>query len=159
MNRVALLVVAIQGLVLFGGANAPGLRAGATAKVSIGARSVQARVEVAMTASRGPLGESEYWGTGAGGGRLVRGVGVWINTIRVWMPRSAYADLSNVDSVRIAVVDEALAIDLVGGNGGDHYTCHYVVMGGQLRSRHVGSRSFDAFEETKYVWPSPDEDD
>ena len=156
MISSSLLARMVAVSLLLGVPLAPGLRSGASARVVLAGRHSIARITVLMVARRGPFEEAEYWGTSRAGGRVVRGVDVRVDSLRILMPRSAYADLANVDSVKVMAVRESLIVTLLGGGDGNGYSCRYVVVGGRLRSRHVEAHSSDASEETRYVWPPPE---
>lgn len=130
-----------------------GLRVDARDSVKLADRSTEVPVSVQMRPAQAGVRQDDYWGTGPSGGRLVTRLSLVVARERVFIPRSAYADLANVNTVSIASYQDTIAVNMVGGSGGLLYYVKYLFSSGRLRLRNVTSPSHPTEEVTFYTWP------
>jgi hypothetical protein len=77
---------------------------------------------------------------------------IWYNGAEISEPMSCYADLANIDSLKITPIKGGMVINIQGGDASTGYDAQIVVKGDKVAQRSVHSGEFrdEDWEKTQY---------
>ena len=98
------------------------------------------------------------WGAEGGATTVVHEITVTRQNLRVFVPRSAFADLANPQEAELSIVDSHKEVIVRGGDEGSGYECRIVLVADQVIRRIISSRTFpeNYKEVTEYTNRAPD---
>jgi hypothetical protein len=95
-----------------------------------------------------------HWGLGGRIERsIVHDISVTYRGEKVWIWRSAFADLANVNTMRLEAKGVDAVLHLTGGDAHESYKCRLEIKNGELVKRHVEHGEFPEYfyEDTVYT--------
>lgn len=96
-----------------------------------------------------------YWGSDGRDGKtslLVKSINIRRGKTKIYVPASAWTDLTNVNIARLSVSRRTVTLRLQGSDGGESYVAKLFIVGDAVVAREVRSSEFgkECWERTTY---------